>query len=108
LELHGLETIASELSQPSYLVKCLLSETAVAFFPAFTQHTDMRVGGMRYADESQGNALAATITPKRFVIRLHSKFSSEMVAGIVTRLLALEEMAWARPIPFSYGNQVLS
>jgi hypothetical protein len=108
LNLHGLDTIAADLAQPTYLVKCVLTDGAVAFFPATMQHADVHVGGMRYADDAKGNALAATISPRKFAIRLHSKFPPELVAGIVTRLLAREEMTWARAIPVSYGDQSLS
>ena len=108
MNVHGLETIAAETTQPSYLVKCLLAEGAVAFFAASTQHADVRIAGMRFADDSKGNALAAAVSPRRFAIRLHSQFSPEMVAGIVSRLLARDDMAWARAIPVFYGDRALS
>ena len=64
MNVHGLETIAAEITQPSYLVKCLLSEAAVAYFPASTQHADVRIAGMRYADESQGQCARRHDHPK--------------------------------------------
>jgi hypothetical protein len=107
LEVLGLETIASELEQPSFLVKCLLSEKSVAFFPATSQHVDVRFAGLRYEEESKGNALAATVAPRRFGIRLHAKFSVEVVGRIVHQLLGRDDMIWARAIPVFYGNQKL-
>jgi len=107
LEVLGLETIAAELSQPSFLVKCLLSEKAIVFIPATNQHTDVRIAGLRYEDESKGNALAATLTPRRFGIRLHSKFAPQLVGRIVHQLLERDDMIWARQIPVFYGDQNL-
>ena len=107
MEVLGLETIALELEQPSFLVKCLLSEKTVAFFPATSQHVNVRIAGLRYEEESKGNALAATVAPRRFGVRLHAKFSAEVVGRIVHQMLERDDMIWARAIPVYYGNQRL-
>jgi hypothetical protein len=108
VEVIGLESIATDLSQPIFLVKCLLSEKTVVFFPASTQHADVRVAGLRYEDESKGNALAATMTSKRFGIRLHAKFSAAAVARIVQQLLERDDMLSAKETPVFYGSQNLA
>jgi hypothetical protein len=107
LNVTGQDSITTELSQPSFLVKCLLSESAAAFFPARIQHSEFRAGGLRYEDDSRGNALAGTITPRRFAIRLHAKFSPSLVARLARDLLDHPDLAWASGVPVFYGEHEL-
>jgi hypothetical protein len=107
LRILGLDSIAAEVVQPTYFVKCLISDNVVAFFPGTYQHAEFHVATLRYEDGSQGNALAGTVNSRRFAIRPHAAYSCGRVALIVRELLRSEGTAWLKGIPVYYGDQLV-
>lgn len=99
---YGFETIESMLNEDGFLFKLLLNDTGVVLFPHTTEHRDATQTGIRYQDDSQGNALAAMVKPGRIEFRFHRSFSDERVGALVTRMLQLPEMQFARNNSITY------
>ncbi len=62
---------------------------------------------MSYEDDYRGNALAGLITSERVEIRFHRAFSDERVRSIWSRVLAIPEVARARPGTLYYQGREL-
>lgn len=104
---YGYDTIAHLLSQDGYLFKMLLNDIGVVLFPHTAEHRDVRLSGISYADDSQGNAMAAMVKPGRIEIRHHQKFSDQRVKRLVERMLELPEMSFAASFIITYQGRVI-
>ena len=82
----GEDYLKTSVSQSGYFLKLVLNERAALFFPYSTEHRDASLPGLKYCDDSAGNALAATIKPTQVDIRLHASFSSDRVRAIMAQL----------------------
>lgn len=60
-------------------VKFIMNDDAIAFFPASQQHRDVKLGGLSYEDDYQGNALAGLITGGKPEIRFHRAYSDDRI-----------------------------
>ena len=104
---YGHDSIATLLEQDGYLFKLLANDSGVALFPHTTEHRDATQPGIKYADDSGGNALAAMVKPGRIEFRFHRAFSDERVTTLATRMLALPELAFARSFDVTYQARTL-
>ena len=82
---YGFDSIASLLEQDGYLFKLLANEAGVVLFPHNTEHCDAAQPGIKYADDSGGNALAAMVKPGHIEFRFHNQFSDERVKRLVKK-----------------------
>jgi hypothetical protein len=93
---YGFDSIAAMLEQEGYLFKMLANDSGVVLFPCTAEHCDAAQPGIKYADDSRGNALAAMVKPGRIEFRFHRQFSDERVRELTNRILALPEFEFAR------------
>ena len=108
MKTHGLESVESLLKDEGFLFKLIANDAGVVLFPYTTEHRDACAPGIRYADDSAGNALAAMVKPGRIEFRFHTAFSDERVRLLVSRILACDEMTFARSFTVTYqGRQLL-
>lgn len=104
---YGLDSIATLLEQDGYVFKLLANDAGVVLFPHTTEHRDATQSGIKYADDSRGNALAAMVKPGRIEFRFHSGFSDERVTTLATRMLALPQLAFAQAFTVTYQARTL-
>ncbi len=99
---YGFDSIAPMLDNEGYLFKLLANDTGVVLFPHTTEHRDATQSGIKYADDSRGNALAAMIKPGRIEFRFHRGFSDDRVKQLAERILALPELQFASGATVTY------
>ena len=104
---YDFDSIAFLLKEDGYLFKMLLNESGVALFPHTIEHRDATKPGIKYADDSGGNALAAMVKPGRIEVRFHRQFSDERVKQLMERILALPELAFARSFLVTYQARII-
>ena len=107
MEIHGLDSVRTDLEHPGYFFKCIADDRAAVFFPGSIQHRDMKQAGLSYEDDYRGNALAVTITPGRMDVRFHKAFTDERVRTIFRQLLANIQMTWASGFSVAYQGRDL-
>ncbi|MCA9235570.1 MAG: hypothetical protein KDA44_08855 [Planctomycetales bacterium] len=105
---YGFDSIAPMLEQDGYLFKMLANDSGVVFFPHTKEHRDATQPGIKYADDSRGNALAAMVKPGRIEIRSHRQFTDERVKRLIDRILLLPELEFARSFVFTYQARTLA
>lgn len=105
---YGFDSILPMLEQDSYLFKLLANDNGVVFFPHTTEHRDAMRPGIKYADDSCGNALAAMVKPGRIEFRFHQGFSDERVRQLSRRILVLPELKFAENATVTYQGRVIS
>lgn len=105
---YGIDSIAPMLKQNGYVFKMIANDSGVVVFPHTTEHRDATHAGIKYADDSRGNALAAMVKPGRIEFRFHQQFTDERVKHLVMRLLALPEMEFARSFIVTYQGRILT
>lgn len=103
----GLDSIAPLLEQDGYLFKLLANDFGVVLFPHTTEHRDATQPGIRYEDDSRGNALAAMVSPGRIEFRFHQQFTDERVKLLAERILLLPEFGFARSFTVTYQSRTL-
>lgn len=104
---HGFDSITSMLEEDGYLFKLIANESGVVLFPHTKEHRDSAQPGIRYEDESAGNALAAMVKPGRIEFRFHKSFSDERFKQLANRLLALPEFKFASGATATYQARIL-
>lgn len=104
---YGLDSVANLLEQDGYLFKMLANEVGVVLFPCTTEHRDATQPGIKYDDDSLGNALAAIVKPGRVEFRFHRQFSDERVRRLALRLLELPELEFARSFVVTYQARTI-
>ena len=104
---YGFNSIAALLEQDGYLFKLLANDSGAVLFPHTTEHRDATQVGIKYADNSRGNALAATVKPGRIEFRFHPGFSDQRVKKLAHRLLVLPELNFARDSIVTYQGRTL-
>jgi hypothetical protein len=67
-------------------LKAVINARGAIFFPADQQHRDQSAVGLKYDDDSQGNALAAMLHPGEIEIRFDRNFSDAAVLAIIEQL----------------------
>lgn len=104
---YGFDSVEVHLSDEGYFFKLLANESAVAVFSGEIQHRDIKSHGLSYEDDYTGNALAATVTPRRIDFRRHLAFSTDRVKQIVATMLELPEFGFASKFQITYQGEVL-
>ena len=107
MTVYGFDSIASLLEQDGYLFKMLANNSGVVLFPHTMEHRDATQPGIRYADDSGGNALAAMVKPGRIEFRFHRQFSDDRVKQLAKRILSLHELSFARSFVVAYQARTL-
>ena len=107
MKVYGFDSIAHMLENDGFVFKLIANDTGVVLFPHTTEHRDATQIGILYADDSQGNALAAMVKPGRIDIRYHRQYSDERVLALFARILMLPEMAFARCFHVTYQGRTL-
>ena len=105
---YGFDSIAPMLEQDGYLFKMLANDTGVVFFPHTSEHRDATQLGIKYADDSLGNALAAMVKPGHIEFRFHRQFTDERVKQLIEHILLSPELAFARTFVFTYQARALT
>lgn len=96
---------AAEIAKPGYQFKAVFNDRGIILAPGTVQHNTVRVPGIFYEHDHQGNALAAMIYGGKFEVRGHADFSEERVRLIVAKLAVLPGMAPLRGFVVTYKNQ---
>ena len=104
---YGFDSIETMLEEDGYLFKLLANDTGVVLFPHTTEHRDATQPGIKYADDSLGNALAAMVKPDRIEFRFHKQFSDERVKELAVRMLDLPQLEFARSFVVTYQGRTL-
>ena len=104
---YGFDSIVSMLEQDSYLFKMLANDSGVVLFPHTTEHRDATQPGIKYADDSCGNALAAIVKPGCIEFRHHRQFADERVKHLAERILILPELEFAHLFAVTYQSRLL-
>ena len=104
---YGFDSIESLLAEEGYLLKMIANDSGVAIFRHTTEHRDATQPGLRYADDSKGNALAAMVMPSRIEFRFHREFSDDRVTSLASRILSLPEFGFARSFEVVYQGRTL-
>jgi hypothetical protein len=86
---YGFDSIAPLLEQDGYLFKMLANDSGVVLFPHNTEHRDATQPGIKYVDDSGGNAIAAMVKPGLIEFRYHRQFTDERVKRLAERILTL-------------------
>lgn len=108
MNVYGFDLIAPMLEEHGYLFKMLVNDVGVVLFPHTTEHRDATQPGIRYVDDSVGNALAAMVMPGRIEFRYHRQFTDERVRRLVERLLMLPELSFARSFAITYQARTIT
>lgn len=103
----GLECVEAFIDQEGYLMKLIANETAAHFFPYTTEHRDIRISGLKYEDDSAGNALAAMVKPGVIEFRHHRAFLDQRVREIAARIVAHPVGAFASSFAVNYQGRIL-
>lgn len=103
----GADLLRLSLESDAYFLKLLLNDTAAHFFAHTTEHRDATQPGLCYKDDSQGNALAAVIKPKRVDFRFHRAFSDEHVAKLARKLIEHPEACVLADFTITYQGRTL-
>ncbi|MGE0398939.1 MAG: hypothetical protein AB7T06_19675 [Kofleriaceae bacterium] len=88
--------------------KMVINARGVVFGPVSTQHRDLRADGIRYADDYQGNALAAMLAPNRIELRFHKAFTDVQVVELIRRLTSEASLAFLAHWRVTYQGRDLS
>ena len=104
---YGLTSIAPLLENDGYLFKLLANEVGVVLFPRTTEHCDATQPGIKYVEDSRGNALAAMVKPGRIEFRFHRGFSDERVKNLAERILTLPELQFVSDATVTYQARTL-
>lgn len=104
---YGFDSVSLLLENDAYLFKLLANDNGVVLFPYTTEHRDATRPGIKYEDESKGNALAAMVKPGRIEFRFHRGFSDERVKQLAVRIRALPELGFAESSTVTYQGRTL-
>jgi hypothetical protein len=88
-------------------LKIVFNGRGAIFFPASEQHRDQSAAGIRYADDSQGNALAAMLRPGEIEVRYHSSFSDAAVLRLVEQVARQPLLRAIEPWRVTYQGRLL-
>lgn len=103
----GLESILPMIAEKHYQFKAIVNESGAIVFPVTTEHRDAGQTNIRYADNYEGNALAAMIKPGLVEFRYHQQFTDERVRKIAAEFLSHPALAFASTFSVTYQNRVI-
>ncbi|GAB5406557.1 MAG: hypothetical protein Aurels2KO_47880 [Aureliella sp.] len=86
MQIYGLNVLSAKEHAGAFQLKMIVNEDGAVLSIASVEHRDLTFGGLRYADDYSGNALAAMVYRGRIELRYHDSFSAERVASVVKKL----------------------
>jgi hypothetical protein len=104
----GLDTIRGSVDEAPAFGKFIVNETGIIFFRASVQHRDIKLNGLSYEDDYQGNALAGSFISERVDIRFHRDFSDDRIRSLWSRVRSETELSFLRAWPLYYKNRLIS
>lgn len=104
----GIEFLQSQLASTGFRLKAVFNSKGAIFLPLSEQHRDHKAPGISYADDYEGNALAAILSPGQWEIRNHRDYSEARVMDIMAKLLAMPELQALRSWQVTYRGKSLS
>lgn len=107
MQLIGLDSILHIIADMHYQFKAIVNESVAIVFPATTEHRDAGQANIRYADNYEGNALAAMIKSGLVEFRYHQQFTDERVRKIAAEFLSHPSLAFASTFGVTYQNRVI-
>ena len=107
MKVNGTDRLQQELERRKYFFKAILNANGVAFFSGKTEHRTVKLAGLSYEDDYEGNALAAIITDGRFEIRDHRDFPPSRVKRIIKTMLKREDLQKLKDFSFQYRGKKL-
>lgn len=109
INVFGSDFLRTSISNGGYFIKLIFNLRAAHFFPYTTEHRDASLPGLCYRDDSDGDALAATIKPTQIDIRLHRSFSPSQIVSIFDRMEeAFGDSIEAIVFDVNYGGKLLT
>jgi len=81
---------------PHLTLKLVFNEVGAVISPGNHEHNTMKIPGVSYEHDHEGNALAAMVTAGKIEIRFHTQFSDERFMRIVSALIGHEAFAVCR------------
>ena len=104
----GLDDLLETTKAQHFSLKMVFNSEGAIFFPASSQHRDMKAAGISYEDNYKGNALAAMLAPNRIEVRFHSAFKDQQVARILAALLQLPALAFMATWQATYQGRPIA
>ena len=105
----GEDFLRASVVDDGYFLKLILNERTAHFFAHTTEHRDASLPGLRYRDDSLGDAVAATIKGNQIDVRKHKAYSQERMQGLITALeAALDPILEGSIFTVNYGGVYLT
>ena len=104
---YGRETLEMLLRTGNAALKMVANETAVYLFSESIEHRDAIQPGLRYEDDSAGNALAGMLRPGRIEFRHHRGFADERVRQLAQRILRHPDLPSLSGFTVTYQGRVI-
>lgn len=108
MHLVGVEHVLAIVEGIAFDGKMVINEHGAVFGPVSTQHRDLKAGGISYADDYKGNALAAMLAPGKIEVRYHKAFTDEDVARLLRALLDEPSLGSLRDWQATYQGRPLN
>ncbi len=108
MTVHGSEHLEAVIAGEVYDAKMVFNDRGAIVFPSKRQHREMKMEGVSYEDDYQGNALAAMVRRDAIEIRFHRAYDDKAVARIMSRLLATPELACIAKAQVTYQGRAIS
>ncbi len=107
MKIYGFDSVKQLLESDGYLFKLVANDQGAVLFPHTSEHRDVQQPGIHYADDSDGNALAAMVKPGQIEFRYHRSFSDERVRGLASEMLDHPDLEFARAFTVTYQGRML-
>lgn len=106
--IHNAEIILPIVNRDRYFLKCIINATDAVFFSGTELHSNVKMAGVSYEEDSQGNAMAVTIADGLIDVRWHNQFTASTVTAIFCELLAAPQMAPIAKFEIHYQGRILT
>lgn len=106
MRIHNAEILLPTIKRDRYFLKCLINATDAVFFSGTALHRNVKMAGVSYEEDSQGNAIAVTIADGIIDVRWHDKFTDSTVTAIFCELLADPQMAPIAGFKIRYQGRI--
>ena len=103
----GLDVWESHRREAVFELKLLANERAVCIFPCQIEHRDVKLAGLSYEDNYQGNTIAAMVRPGRIEFRYHNQFSDARVVAIAERFYNAVRETFDGNLSISYHGRTV-
>jgi hypothetical protein len=104
----GVEHVIALANGEAFDGKMVINAHGAVFGPVSTQHRDLSVEGIAYADEYKGNAVAAMLAPGSIELRFHKAFADAQIVELIRELVREPDLAFIAKWRVTYQGRVLS